>query len=163
MFNLDFERFVSRLLPSALNGVVIRAFFCVLASPFKLVYENFMNFRNLKLWYLNYDCTKEKLEDMLNAYFHDLLASYGCEGLILIEDGTDGNEILLYQKAIQLPGIVSSMPVLITRNYTWGNRPFVVKVPEDVRSDINIDRLKRLVNIFKLYGISYTVTYYNVH
>jgi hypothetical protein len=107
------------------------------------------------------------MQAMLNEYFEDLLEDEGFDPYpedpseipIKVEDGVEGNEVLVYPAAIQ---IFQLTPIRLTAGSTWGARPFVVLIPDALEGIIDEDRVRGLVNIFKLYGIGYRIVYYQI-
>lgn len=171
-YNINFGKFAKGLLPQALRGTTLLAFIEVLVRPFREIHTDFTLYREEKLWYLNYNCTAASLQEMLNDYFHESLSSGGFDPYpdnpanapIQVVDGVEGNEVLVYQAASHLP--VKLNPVVrLTLGITWGARPFIVRIPaqmHDPDNDYSIDegKVRRVVNIFKLYGIGYSIEWY---
>lgn len=166
-YNIDFGKFAKGLLPQALRGTTLLAFMEVLVRPFREIHTDFTLYREEKLWYLNYNCTAASLQEMLNDYFHESLSSGGFDPYpdnpanapIQVVDGVEGNEVLVYPAASHLPVMLNPV-VRLTLGITWGARPFIVRIPDEMRGSIDEERVSRLVNIFKLYGIGYRIEYY---
>lgn len=159
-YDIDFEKFAGGLLPQALRGSVTRAFFNVLAHPFQEVHTVFSLNREEKLWYLSHNWTADSMQAMLNEFFADDIRTCGLDPdtqPILVVDGVEGNEVLIYPADRQLLVLT---PVRLTLGSTWGARPFTVRIPQEMEGEIDEEVVKRLVNIFKLYGIGYRIEYY---
>lgn len=159
-YDIDFGKFAGGLLPQALRGGVTRAFLNVLAHPFQELHTVFSLYREEKLWYLSHNWTADSMQAMLNDFFADDIQSCGLDPdtqPILVEDGVEGNEVLIYPAEKKLPVLT---PVRLTLGSTWGARPFTVRIPQEMEGEIDVDAVKRLVNIFKLYGIGYRIEYY---
>ena len=159
-YDIDFRKFAGGLLPQALRGSVTRAFMEVLARPFKDIHTVFSLYREEKLWYLSHNWTADSMQAMLNEFFADDIETCGLDPdtqPILVEDGVEGNEVLIYPAERKL---LVLMPVRLTLGSTWGARPFTVRIPQEMEGEIDEEVVKRLVNIFKLYGIGYRIEYY---
>lgn len=176
-YDIDFMELLGRILPSALRGESISAFFSVLARPFRELHTKFILYRDErgaeiygKLWYLEHNCTVDSMQAMLNDFFHERLSHEGfnpypedpADAPIKVEDGVEGNEVLVYPASLGRPTLTL---VRLSLGSTWGARPFTVKIPEEMRDiideyRIDEDRVHRLVDIFKLYGIRYNIVYY---
>lgn len=161
-YNINFGKFAKGLLPQALRGTTLLAFIEVLVRPFREIHTDFTLYREEKLWYLNYNCTAASLQEMLNDFFYDDIV--GCEldpddQPIEVIDGVEGNEILVYPADNHLPVMLNPV-VRLTLGITWGSRPFIVRIPDEMRGSIDEERVSRLVNIFKLYGTGYRIEYY---
>lgn len=159
-YDIDFGKFAGGLLPQALRGGVTRAFLNVLAHPFQELHTVFSLYREEKLWYLSDNWTADSMQAMLNDFFADDIQSCGLDPdtqPILVVDGVEGNEVLIYPADRQLLVLT---PVGLTLGSTWGARPFTVRIPHEMEGEIDEDIVKRLVNIFKLYGIGYRIEYY---
>ncbi|MBR0076966.1 MAG: hypothetical protein IJP72_01045 [Bacteroidales bacterium] len=169
-YEINFREMVRRLLPSALRGESTAAFFSVLAHPFQelhTAFEDYIVGEHGKRWYLSHNWTADSMQAMLNEYFEDLLVNEGFDPYpedpteipIKVEDGVEGNEVLVYPAAIQ---IFQLTPIRLTAGSTWGERPFVVLIPNALEGIIDEDRVRGLVNIFKLYGIGFRIVYYQI-
>lgn len=164
-YNIDFRKFAKGLLPQALRGTALLTFIEVLARPFNEIHSAFDQYREDKLWYLNYNCTAASLEAMLNNAFSGELEAQGFapddpdEPPIRVVDGVEGNEVLLYPAASHLPVIINPV-VRLTLGSTWGARPFIVRIPSAMDGHLDMVKLHRLVHIFKLYGIGYSIEWY---
>lgn len=159
-YDIDFWKFAGGLLPQALRGGVTRAFMEVLAWPFKEIHTVFSLYREEKLWYLSHNWTADSMQAMLNEFFADDIEDCGLDPdtqPILVEDGVEGNEVLIYPADRHLLVLT---PVRLTLGRTWGARPFTVRIPQEMEGEIDEEVVKRLVNIFKLYGIGYRIEYY---
>lgn len=159
-YDINFRKFAIGLLPQALRGIVTRAFIEVLARPFKEIHIVFSLYRAEKLWYMGYNWTADSMQAMLNDFFADDIEDCGLDPEmqpILVEDGVEGNEVLIYPAGRFLPVLT---PVRLTLGSTWGARPFTVRIPHEMEGEIDEGVVKRLVNIFKLYGIGYRIEYY---
>ena len=159
-YDIDFWKFAGGLLPQALRGGVTRAFMEVLAWPFKEIHTVFSLYLEEKLWYLSHNWTADSMQAMLNEFFADDIEDCGLDPdtqPILVEDGVEGNEVLIYPADRHLLVLT---PVRLTLGSTWGARPFTVRIPQEMEGEIDEEVVKRLVNIFKLYGIGYRIEYY---
>ena len=173
-YEINFREMVRRLLPSALRGESTAAFFSVLAHPFHELHTDFEDYamgRYGKRWFLSHNWTADSMQTMLNEYFEDVLVNEGFDPYpedpteipIKVEDGVEGNEVLVYPAAIPPPLVMSNPdPIRLTAGSTWGARPFVVLIPNALEGIIDEDRVRGLVNIFKLYGIGFRIVYYQI-
>ena len=166
-YDINFRKFAIGLLPQALRGIVTRTFIEVLAHPFQELHTVFSLYRAEKMWYMGYNWTADSMQAMLNDYFHESLSSGGFDPYpdnpanapIQVVDGVEGNEVLVYPAASHLP--VKLNPVVrLTLGITWGARPFIVRIPSAMDGHLDMVKLHRLVHIFKLYGIGYSIEWY---
>lgn len=156
---MDLRRFIGGLMPQALRGTV-RAWTEVLCRPFKALHHRFMQYREEKLWALQYNAQTVRLEAMLNEYFRDILAVNAPGKRILVEDGTAVPELLVYPEAEHLPVMVGM--VMVTSSALWGAVPFLVRIPAELEGDREVlDRTERLVGRYKLLGTKHTIEYYS--
>lgn len=163
IYDIDFRKFARGLLPTALRGDTMNLFLGILANPFVLLHTRFLDYKRDKEWYLNYNCTAcpgdgRGMQQMLNDYFADLKAVNSCTDDILVETQYSGNEVMLYTADQHNPVM---MPVVITDISTWNAYPFVVKIPVVLQNAIDENQVRRLVNIFKLYGTQFSIEYYS--
>ena len=160
---IDLTRPIDTLLPSALKGEVTKAFLNVLARPVRVLLVDFINEALDVMWFLKYNCTTYSMEEALNAYFTTGIpalysSQYFVHHHIYVEDGVEGNEVLVYPKDLH---IVQRTPVRLTLGTTWGARPFIVRIPDYMQSSETEEKVDRLVRILKLYGTSYRIVYYH--
>lgn len=163
---IDLTRHIDTLLPSALKGEATKAFLNVLARPVRVLLVDFINEALDVSWFLKYNCTAYSMEEALKAYFTTgipaLYPSQYYQFLfhhhIYVEDGVEGNEVLVYPKDLH---IVQRTPVRLTLGTTWGARPFIVRIPDYMQSSETEEKVDRLVRILKLYGTSYRIVYYH--
>lgn len=163
IYDIDIIKFAQGLLPTALRGNGTKLFFRFLLNPFVLLHKRFLDYKQKKEWYLKYNCTANPddgsgMQQMLNDYFADLKAVNSCTDDILVETQYSGNEVMLYPANQHNPVMT---PVVITDISTWNAYPFVVKIPVVLQNAIDENQVRRLVNIFKLYGTQFSIEYYS--
>ena len=165
MYNIDFRNFVYSLLPPALRGSV--AELCsVLATPFKTAHHRFIQYKEWYSWLLEYNCTAQSIEDMLNKYF-DIPETIARR--IRVTDGTAIASVTVYREADHFPVVLGSST--LHSHTTWGHVPFVVEVPAElyysdfpsnqVPNESLIGSIDRLVNLTKLYGLKHNTIPYD--
>lgn len=162
IYDIDLEKFARGLLPTALRGENLKLLTYFLIDPLKSLYYQFVDFKQTREWYLKYNCTANPddgngMQQMLNDYFSDLKDQYSCTADITVETRYVGNEVVLY------PANQSNLvmtPVVITDVVTWNAYPFIVRIPSVLQGHIDEKKVERLVNIFKLYGTSFSIEYY---
>lgn len=163
IYDIDFRKFARGLLPTALRGQTLKLLLGVLLKPFESLRDRFIVYKRDKEWYLKYNCTANPddgsgMQQMLNDYFADLKAVNSCTDDILVETQYSGNEVMLYPANQHNPVMT---PVVITDISTWNAYPFVVKIPVVLQNAIDENQVRRLVNIFKLYGTQFSIEYYS--
>ena len=162
IYDIDLEKFAHGLLPTALRGQTLKLLLGVLLKPFESLRDRFIVYKRDKEWYLNYNCTAypddgHGMQQMLNDYFADLKTQHNCTADIKVETQYVGNEVVLYPEGYHNPVMT---PVVITNVVTWNAYPFVVRIPSVLQNHIDEGQVIRLVNIFKLYGTSFSIEYY---
>ena len=155
---MDFGKFIGGLLPQALRGTV-QAWAEVLCQPFKSLHHRFMQYRDDKLRALKYNAQTVSLEAMLNYRFRDILAARANEKRIVVEDGGEVQDLMVFQNNDWKPVMVGM--VTVTSASLWGAVPFEVRIPVELRGDQSVlDRTERLVQRYKLLGTRYVIVYY---
>lgn len=157
MFDIDFRKFVFSLLPFSLRRSV-GEFFALLSSPFKRIHSRFLQYSydlELMPWILRYDWTVYSMERMLNDCFD-------CteDRRIYIIDGEPPQSCIIYPREEENPQILT---LTITSHLSWASEPFVIMVPAELYDDSDnniINRIKRLADIQKLYGLQYRLERY---
>lgn len=158
LYDVNFGKLAGGWLPGALRGTV-REWALVLTHPFRSLHHRFMQYREEKLWALQYDATTVRLEAMLNDYLHDELAVLANGGRILVEDGAAVQQCIVYPEAEHLPVMVGMQ--IIHSYAAWGAVPFVVKIPAALQGNQDVwNRVDRLVRRYKLLGTRHTIEYY---
>jgi hypothetical protein len=71
------------------------------------------------------------------------------------DSGESIDELLIFPNAEQKP--IHLGQVLIYPSSRWGNKPFLVLVPEELRDIEN--KLKRYLDSYKFLGTRYTIEY----
>lgn len=153
MYNIDFRNFIFSLLPIALRGTMAELCY-VFIHPIRFVYSQFrlyISSTNSTPWILQYDSTIEGLENMLNDYFNTYV-----NRPINITDVQPDNSLNIYPKAEQRPQLTT---LIVSSRLTWHAEPFTVSVPIEYQN--YEDRIIKLLNACKLYGLKYTITYYH--
>lgn len=164
MYNIDFRNFVYSMMPFSLRGSM--AELCsVLAEPFRNLHQRFTEYRDWYNWLLQYNCTAQSIEDMLNDYFHIPATARR----IRVTDGTAIASVTVYREADHFPVVLGSCT--LHSHTTWGHVPFVVEVPTElyysappsnqVPNEPLIGRIDRLVNLTKLYGLKHNTIPYD--
>ena len=155
---MDFGKFIGGLMPQALRGTV-RVWVEVLCHPFKCLHHRFMQYRQEKLWALKYNAQTVSLEAMLNNRFRDILAARANEKRIVVEDGGEVQDLMVFQNNDWKPVMVGM--VTVTSSTLWGVVPFEVRIPVELQGDQSVlDRTERLVQRYKLLGTRYVIVYY---
>ena len=157
-YDVDFGKFIGGLMPQALRGTV-RVWAEVLCQPFKSLHHRFMQYRDDKLRALKYNAQTVSLEAMLNNRFRDILAARDNEKRIIVEDGDEVPDLMVFQNDDWKPVMVGM--VTVTSSTLWGAVPFEVKIPVELQGDQSVlDRTERLVQRYKLLGTRYVIVYY---
>lgn len=150
IYDINYRKLVTWLVPVPLRGVVMLSWLMALVSPFIDLYNNLIRFRDAVLYRLTITPQVVYLEKMLNDRF-DII-----ERRIVIKDGQEFLPLFLFKKAEVKPiffyrksETTKPKTHLLTKGevgaFTWD---FVVFVPVLVPFDIN--EMIALINAYKL-------------
>lgn len=158
MFNVDWKKFATGLLPFTLRGSVKELLYALL-HPVKALHHIFSDFREESLWRMKYNACVGSMQAMLNDRFADELAISAPNRIIMIEDGDAVPAVLVYPEAEHQPVMVGT--VMLTSHTTWGAVPFLVKIPEELEGNTDLYyAVEALVRQYRLLGTKYRIVYY---
>lgn len=163
IFNVDFNRLIVSLLPTALRKPFIYALLYCLTKPILTIYNLFMQQRNTNLYLVNITPQVCRLRKLLNDTFDPDLRR------IYISDGQVNEWTIVYSHLLFNP-YYGKQPLWLSPNgyYLLSKQgivsaigfDFAVLVPLALRNNNNHNQLVSLLNTYKLASKRYIISYY---
>lgn len=146
MFNVDFDKLLTWLLPALLRKPVFFAWVQTLCSPVKQLYDEFIAKRTTDLYVLNHDSRVFSIQAVLNDRFDNVNRT------IYLTDGFAKPRIYLYTPEENKPVYLNpTIPVYNEGDYGDTGIDFIVWVPNAVAiSNQDLIEMTSLVNKYKL-------------
>ena len=149
-YDINFTKFIKQSLPVAVRKNLVELIY-VLIAPIREVHFRFLIAKQEHENKLSYNAQYPNLQRLLNDKLDDVLRR------IKIKDSAGNiNELLIYPNAELKPLHLGQ--VIIYPSSLWGYRPFLVLVPVELSNFEN--KIKRLLDNYKLLGTKYTIEYY---
>lgn len=163
MYNIDFEKLISDLLPAFLRKNRMLAWLQVLLTPLQNLYNAFLSYRAGTAYSINFTGQVLSLEYLLNdTYFDD-----GTLKLIYILDGERREPVYVFQQLENTPAYFYNEgedydPVYLYNSNEPTGYDFVVWVPFafNFPPDKPLAYLIGLVNKHKAAGFQFEIQYY---
>ncbi len=157
MFNIDINTIIRQILPPFKRSQSILEYLRAAVHPLIELHQNFLEQRQKTLEYLAYNSQVIYLERLLNQVFNN-----GNTG-IYISDAVQFDYWFLYNNAEQHPQYLyntsENQPVFLYNEQEFDtNYDFIVWVPTAVT--FNINRMRALINRYKLAGKRYDIQTY---
>lgn len=155
VYDINFDKLVNWLVPAFIRNQIITNWLIVLVGPVVTGYQNFIRFRNQKLYDLSITPQVCFLQKLLNDRYDFTLRR------IIIVDGEDKPPTYVYLntelKPLYIKRNSENSPVII---YTDGESgaitdDFVIKVPLSISFDDK--EMKSLIKFFKLAGTKFKI------
>ena len=153
MLNIDFDKLITWLLPSALRQPVFYAWLRALCAPVVSMYNELIVKRAADLYDLAHDSRVFSMEAVFNDKFDNISRR------IYITDGFTKNRIYLYTRAENKPVYLNpNIPLYNRGDYADTGLDFIVWVPSAISLSItDIIQLTGLVNKYKLASKRYAI------
>lgn len=165
MFNINWWTLITMLLPFSMRGN-LRDIIYVLTRPFRIIHHQLIQHISLTNNRLSYNCQYPQLQRLLNDSFDSFNRG------IRVKEGLNSiSEPVIYRASDYQPKFIGLLKVYPTAR--WGYMPFIVEIPYTVNmsgdpndnvtilpEDDTVKQIRRLVEIYKLSGIKYSITYY---
>lgn len=163
MFDIDFKVLISRLLPHFLRKTTMAAWINCLLSPLTWLYDQFLSFRDEKLFEAMHNGQVFSLEFMLNYKFYN----DGTLRRIYITDNEDvDSELFIFnvneqeeEIYIYNAGEIPSDDIYLYNVSEGTGDGFIVWVPVALQFDI--DYMIGLITKYKLAGTTFQIKTYN--
>jgi hypothetical protein len=149
MFNFNLKRFICLLLPTAIrNGIL--DFFAVHLSPVKVLYCQFLAFRQKKLNDLSYNNQYPNFQRLLNNKFDK------AQRRIRVYDKAH-EPVIIWPIIDKIPGITS---LVIHYNISSYYDGFTVELPSEFNDNIYQEvKIRKIINTYKFVGTKYQIIY----
>ncbi len=160
-YDIDYKKLAVMLLPIVLRKAVITVFVYVLVKPVQMTANAFDKYRTDTDYRLSHNCQVCYLRAMLNDKFDPL------QRRIVITDVPAVPSLLLYRRSqnrFQMAPLRSSGTAIKVGRRGYGGidgYDFSIIVPQELLQDTiyNEDRLRALVDTYKLASKRYTIQY----
>ncbi|MEM8506250.1 MAG: hypothetical protein AAF717_00410 [Bacteroidota bacterium] len=160
IFNIDFYRFVAMLLPTAWRRSRMIHWLQCLISPAVDLYNQFLQYRDAKIYEIEHTSQVFSIEMVLNDSFDQI------QRRIRIEDGVYTFPVYFYDRLDDLPvrfndrSANSPQRFFDRSNLGLFDVDFTVVLPLGLNlSNAEMIRLKSTVDLYKLPDKTYSVTY----
>lgn len=161
MYNIDFIRLITDLLPSFMKKTVIVAWLKSLLKPVQILYSEFITFETEKMYEATYSGQVAELEFILNDYYYN----DGTLRTIYIDDSIENEEIYIYQQSeLQNETYIYNTAenevdsIIYNSDEAGVSFNFIVYVPIGLIFDR--DYLRSLVTKYKIAGPTFTIKTY---
>lgn len=156
MFNIDFDKLISNLIPWFLHQQAMTAWVKALISPVKRIHQHFLAYRTETLFSLLHNGQVISLEDLLNRVFNP----DNLHPRIYIDDGVRELPVYLYNlaegKNTRLHNVGESFPSVFLRSQTEpAGTDFTVWVHNTI--NFNFDHMHSLVAKHKAAGFQFQI------
>lgn len=165
MFNINWWKLITTLLPFSMRGN-LREIIYVFTRPFRIIHHLFIYHISRTTNKLSYNCQYPQLQRLLNDHFDAF------NRRIRVKEGVNTvSEPIIYRASDYQPKIVGLLKVYPASR--WGYMPFIVEIPYTINmsgepaddviilpEDDTVKQIRRMVEIYKLSGTKYTLTYY---
>ena len=155
IFNIDFNRLATWLVPKFRRKEKLMAFVRLLATPFIYTYNDFLTFKKAKLYQLKITPQKCYLERLLNDRYDFT------QRRIYIENGKDKPPFYIFRRDEQKPKYIRRRSENLPKHiYTRGESgilqdDFVVFVPMDIV--FAMAEMGSLISVYALAGIKFKI------
>lgn len=163
MYNIDFSKLISDLLPAFLRKNRMIAWLEVLLTPLQTLYNAFLSYRSSTAYSINFTGQVLSLEYLLN----DTFFGNGTYKLIYITDGERREPVYVFQQLENIPAYFHNVgevydPVYLYNSDEPTGYDFVVWVPGafNFPPDKPLEYLIGLVNKHKAAGFQFEIKYY---
>ena len=153
MFNIDFNKLISWLIPPILRQTIYYAWVQALAAPTVAIYTAFMAERTANLYQLSHDSRVFSMQAVFNDAFDSVSRR------IYITDGANKGRIYLYTRPEAQPVFLNpSIPVYNRGDYADTGIDFIVWVPSAITMGAtDMVRLNGLILTYKLASKRYAI------
>ncbi len=155
-YNVNFKQLAVMLLPMALRKPRLINFLFVMVSQISYVARQFDGFRADKNYRLRHTPQVCYLRSVLNDYFDSQLRRIEIEGV------AEKQSTIIFKRSLNRFLMVDKRPdsLIINRRGFGGvdGFDFNILIPNDIYNSIDINRLKAIVNTYKLASKRYTIT-----
>jgi len=148
-YDINFRKQIKQVLPTIIRKNLVD-FIYVLIKPIRDIYFRFLVAKEDNESKLSYNAQYPNLQRLLNDKFDEVLRR------IQVKDsGESIDELLIFPNEEQKPLHLGQ--VIIYPSSRWGYSPFLVLVPEELRSEEN--KIRRYLDNYKFSGTKYTIEY----
>jgi len=151
MFDVDFEKLITWLLPPLLRQTIVFAWMRALCAPVVSMYNAFMTARTQHLYQLNHDSRVFSMQAVFNDAFDNV------ERRIYITDGLNKDRLYIFTREADLPvwlhtrGEDSPIYIWNRADYADTGVDFIVWVPGAITmTAVALTQLGSLIETYKL-------------
>lgn len=158
-YDVNYSKLSVLLLPMCLRGGRVQAMASILMSPMVSLRNELVDFKEEKHYRLTHNSQTCYMRAVLNDRFDPKE-----RGITITEEGDDEQPLVLHNRETSLFLRVKRREFgssrLFRRGYGGiGNIGFWVNIPSRLKKNIGIDLVRAVVDVYKLAGVRYGVTY----
>ena len=153
MFDIDFNKLITWLLPPLLRQPIYFAWVRALCAPAVTLYNTFITQRNADLYRINHDSRVFSMEAVFNDSFDSVSRR------IYVTDGFNKSRIYLYTRTENEPVFLNpSIPLYNRGDYADTGIDFIVWVPNTIiMTATDLVQLDGLIRKYKLVSKRYAI------
>ena len=160
-YNINYGKLSTLLMPMCLRGGRLQSIASVLLSPLVGLRNELVAFKDEKHYRMTHNGQTCYLRAVLNDRFDPIE-----RGIFITEGGDENNGIILHERSKERFTRIKRREDGVTRafrrGYTGvGNIGFWVNIPTRLQGSVSIDVVRAVVDIYKLAGVRFGITYNN--